>query len=110
MMTRKQKVFPFVILFIFVLGTFACPGVSHAGLFLYEVEVLDKSAIRQLPDSELLDRYIDALIEIEASSTFHNSAGFNPKDYRSYKRILHYRADLIQEILRRELELPQVKP
>jgi len=109
-MKRKQRILPFVIVWAVVLGTLVCPGVGHAGLFLYEVKVLDKSAIRQLPDAELLDQYIDALVEIEASSTFHNAAGFNPKDYRNFKKILRYRADLTQEILRRELELPQVKP
>lgn len=84
------------------------PRPALAQGFLYDVEILDKEKIRALADDQLLDRYIDAIIELDASSAFHRAAGFNPKEYKKYKLLLRYRVDLMMEIQRRELEVPKV--
>ena len=110
MKKKVQQLIRFFIICVFILGAMTGPGASLSHAFLYEVEVLDTSAIGKLKDEELADRYIDASIEIEASGAFHEASGFNPKEYRSFKRILRFRVDLMREILRRELELPKIKP
>ncbi|MFA5087700.1 MAG: hypothetical protein WC552_01545 [Candidatus Omnitrophota bacterium] len=93
-----KKIF-FVSLFFFL--------VAHPGLaFLYNIEVLKKDAIVKLSDEGLLDRYIDVLVEVEASTTFHQTSGFKPSDYEKYKQILRYRLLLLQEIEKRNLDVP----
>jgi len=78
--------------------------------FLYEVEVLDSKAISKLSNEELADRYIDVLIELDASSTFHKVAGISPKEYQKYKKLLRYKVDLLSEIKKREMEIPSLNP
>ena len=56
-----------------------------------EVKILDKKEIAQLVDDKLIDTYIDTLVEIEASQAFHQTSGFTPKDYRTFKELLKFR-------------------
>ncbi len=94
----------------FLLGAAAGPGAAQPAGFLYEVEALDKKEISKLSDEQLLDHYVDTMVEIEASSAFHKAAGFNPREYRSFKKLLRFRVDLLQEITKRKLELPRIQP
>ena len=83
--------------------------VAQSGFaFLYQIEILDKKAISKLSDEQIIDRYIDVLVEIEASSTFHQTSGFKPADYKKYKDILKYRFLLQQEIEERGLKAPGI--
>ena len=75
--------------------------------YISELQTLDKTGISKLTDEQLIDAYLDVLVEMEATKTFHTTSGFTPKQYQSYKDILKYRLNLIMEIHRRNLDLPQ---
>lgn len=75
--------------------------------FLFAIEPKTAEEIERLSDKELTNAYLDLLVELEASTTFSRTAGFNPQDYTKYKRLLRYRVDLLQEITRRDLPVPQ---
>ena len=70
------------------------------------IQVLEQKEITALTDENLMDVYIDVLVEMEASKTFHSTSGFTPKEYKKYKALLNYRLLLLFEIQRRKLELP----
>lgn len=76
---------------------------AHA--FLYDLPVLEKSEISKLKDEELVDKYIDVLVEMEASKTFHQNSGFSPEGYKKYKALIKYRILLSIEVQKRELEI-----
>jgi len=76
--------------------------------FLYEIKVLNKEEIRKLKDDALVDAYIDCLVELEASKSFHQTAGFTPKEYSKHKELLKYKIFLKTEIQKRKLELPSL--
>jgi len=85
--------------------------ITDAGAFLTDVSTLDKAAIAALTDEQLIDKFIDVMIELEASQTFHETAGFNnPNEYNKYKALLRFRTDLLLEIKKRELQVPQITP
>ena len=93
---------------LFMIIPFLC-GISQA--FLYDINILPRTAIEKLTDKALLDAYIDAMIELEAAQTFHQTSGFTKaEEYEKFKALLRYRTDLILEIKKRELELPQITP
>jgi hypothetical protein len=73
-----------------------------------EVKVLDAKDVAALDDQKLLDAYMDVLVELEASKTFHATSGFSPKEYKKYKVLLKYRMLLAVEIHRRKLEVSPV--
>ena len=75
--------------------------------FAPEVAVLEKKDIAALADDKLIDKYMDAIVEIEASKTFHATNGFSPKDYKEFKDLLKFRLYLLMEIHSRNLETPQ---
>ena len=52
--------------------------------------------------------FIDVLVEMEASKTFHTTSGFTPKEYTAYKNLLRYRIQLLMEIHKRGLEAPSL--
>ncbi len=72
-----------------------------------DVQILDKAAIAKLSDDQLIDTYENAIVEIEADTSFHTTSGFSPKEYKDYKALLKYRLLLMVEIHSRNLELPQ---
>ncbi len=84
---------------------------SPAAAFLTDMPVMDKADIAKLTDDKLIEKYIDVMIELEASQTFHESAGFNnPNEYKKFKDLLRFRTYLFLEIKKRELDIPQTKP
>ena len=70
------------------------------------IDTLDKAEIVKLSDDKLIDTYIDAIVDIEASKTFHATSGFSTKEYEAYKNLLRYRVQLLMEIHKRGLEAP----
>jgi len=82
---------------------------GHAQGFLFEVQPLAQDAIKALPNEKLMDTYIDVMVELEAVDTFYDTAGLTPKEYKKYKALLRFRTDLLLEIQKRELKIPQIK-
>lgn len=82
---------------------------SMSFAFLYKLDILDKEAIAKLSDEALVDTYIEVIIEIEVSTTFHQTSGFTPRDYEKHKDFLRYRINLIREIQKRELKVPKIR-
>ena len=80
---------------------------TFSGSFDPDVNILEKKEITVLNDEALVNTYMDVLVEIEASRTFHTTSGFTPKDYRTYKSLLKFRLLLIQEAHTRGLEFPK---
>ena len=74
--------------------------------FLFEVTVLTKDQIASLSNEALLSTYIDVVAEQEAVQSFHQTSGFNPREYREYKNLVKFRINLIDEINKRDLEIP----
>ena len=82
---------------------------GSAAAFIYELKTLDKKEIAKLSDEELIDAYLEVMIEFKASSMFHETSGFTPKDYENYKALLRYRIYLEAEMKKRELKAPDIK-
>lgn len=82
---------------------------THAFAFLYEVKVYTKEEMQRLTTDQLIDVFKDAVIERKASETFHGKAGFTPKEYESYKKLLGLIVALREEMKVRELEPPPVE-
>jgi len=85
--------------------TFLTP-IAHAE-YPTDVIVLDKAGIAKLTDDQLIDTYENALVEIDASRSFHATSGFSPKEYKDFKALLKFRLLLLVEIHSRNLEIPQ---
>lgn len=92
-----------------LLAAFLILSTGIAQAFLFQIKPLDKAAIAKLTDEQLLDVYIDVMIELEAVNTFYNNAGIAPKEYEKYKTLLRLRTDLLIEIQKREIEVPRIK-
>jgi len=75
--------------------------------FASDVTVLDKKDITRLSDDQLIDAYMNTLVEIEANRSFHATSGFSAKEFKNFKDLLKYRLMLMVEIHSRNLELPQ---
>ncbi len=73
------------------------------------INVLSKAEIGKLSDQALNEAYIDVEVEIDALKTFHTTSGFMPKDYEKFKEILRYRIFLIQEMDKRNIDVPRVR-
>ncbi len=71
-----------------------------------EIRILEAKDILLLDDQKLTDAYIDVVVEIDATKTFHSTSGFTPKEFKAYKGLLKYRLQLLFEIHRRNLQLP----
>ena len=52
---------------------------AFAQSFLFSLEPLDKAAILKLNDEQLIDTYINVLVEVEALKTFYAKGGLVPK-------------------------------
>lgn len=75
--------------------------------FLYSVTILDQQAVRALSDEKLLEIYVDVLVDLEASTAFSRTAGFNKNEYIKFKELIYFRVRLFNEIKRRRLEVPE---
>lgn len=95
-----KKILTWVMFFVF--------SASIANAFLYQVPILTKEEIKKVSDQQLMDSYIEAVIERSASETFHGKAGFTPKEYNNFKDLLGFIVRLRQEMLKREMETPPV--
>ena len=82
--------------------------ISPCFAFVCQMKILNKDEIRQLSDEQLVDAYIDAVAEVEACQSFHQTSGFKPQDYIQLKEILKCRLLLKQEIKKRNLQAPDV--
>lgn len=80
----------------------------NAFAYLSDIKFLPKAEIAKLSDEALIDVYIDAVVELKASETFHTTSGFTPKEYDNYKDLLRYKILLLQEIDKRKLATPRV--
>lgn len=75
--------------------------------FNSEIIILEKKDIIKLTDDQLVDAYLDTVVEIDATRSFHNTSGFSTKDFKDFKALLKYRLELLIEIHSRNLEIPQ---
>lgn len=75
--------------------------------FAHDVTILEPDAIAQLSDEKIQEVYLDTIVELDASKTFHNTSGFTPKDYKAYKSLVKFRLHLLIDMHRRNLEIPQ---
>ncbi len=75
-----------------------------------EVVILEQSEIGKLSDTQLVDTYIEVIVDLEAGKTFHTTSGFKPKEYTAYKNLLRYRIRLLMEMQKRGLEAPSLNP
>ncbi len=100
--TIMKKTFIFGVLFF-------CLFSVAAQAFLFEIVLADRAVIAQWKDEELIDTYIDVMIELEAANKFFSNTGLKPKEYKKYKMLLRYRTDLLIEIQKRELILPKIQ-
>ncbi len=100
---RRNAVAMFLFVFLFA------ATLGHAQGFLFEIQPLAEDAIKTLSDEKLMDTYIDVMVELEAVDTFYDTAGLTPKEYKKYKALLRFRTDLLLEIQKRELKIPQIK-
>lgn len=80
---------------------------GHAAMaYMDDIAILEQKEIAKLSNDQLLNVFIDVIVEMEASKTFHTTSGFTPKEYTAYKNLLRYRIQLLMEIRKRELEAP----
>ena len=79
----------------------------HAFAYVSEIKFLAREEIAKLSDEALIDAYIEAVVELKATETFHATSGFTPKEYENYKDLLKYKILLIQELDKRKLPAPR---
>ena len=87
-----------------LVGIFLC---SIVFAFPISIKILTEKEIAALTDKELIDAYVDVLVEIETAKTFHQVSGFQPKEIDSFKELLRYRILIILEMQKREMEIPK---
>ncbi len=71
-----------------------------------DIVILNKEDIAKLTNEQVIDAYIDTVVELEASKSFHTTVRYTPQEYATYKNIMRYRVHLLMEINKRGLELP----
>jgi hypothetical protein len=69
--------------------------------------ILEKKDIAKLADDQLINTYMDALVEVEARRGFFLRFGMTGKDLDEYKSVMKYRLLLLMEIHSRNLDIPQ---
>ncbi len=72
-----------------------------------DIKILTKDEISGLSNQQLLDYYIEALVELETARTFHNRAGFQPRDIQGFKDLVRYRLQLLFELHKRKIRVPK---
>ena len=79
---------------------------SFAFAYMPEIQPRSAEEVVAMSDKNLIDAYIDVLVELEALKSFHTTSGFKPEEYKSYKALLKYRILLHMELKKRELTVP----
>lgn len=79
-----------------------------ASAYMSDIAILERKDISKLSDDQLISTFIDVIVEMEASKTFHTTSGFTPKEYDAYKNLLRYRIELLMDIHKRGLEPPSL--
>ena len=102
MILPKKSVLLWVMIFLLVITT-------SAGAFLFKIPILEKQQIAKLSNAELEETFLDVAVELEAVQTFYSNSGFAPKEYDKYKALIKYRILLIQEMEKREMNIPRIK-
>jgi hypothetical protein len=69
--------------------------------------VLDKKDISKLTDEQLLNTYMDTVVDVTARKDFFWHFGLAGKDLDDYKTVMKYRLLLLMEIHSRNLDIPQ---
>jgi hypothetical protein len=95
-----------VLISIFLLSASLLPVCSVQAFMEEDIVILNKDDIAKLSDEKLIDAYIDTIVELEASKSFHATVRYTPQEYSTYKNIMRYRVHLLIEINKRGLELP----
>ena len=96
----NKKIYMTVLMLILALPVFALES---------SVSILPKEEIVKLSDDKLTDAYMDTVVEIEASKSFHTTSGFTPKQYGEYKDLLKYKMRLLMELHGRNIDVPQLE-
>ena len=73
------------------------------------INVLTKEEIAKLSDGDLINNYIDVIVELEASRQFHSTSGFLPKEYDEFKNLFRYKILMKMELNKRELNIPDIE-
>ena len=73
-----------------------------------DLVILPKEEIVKISDEKLIDAYMDTVVEIEATRSFHATSGFTPKQFTEYKDLLKYKMRLLMEIHSRNVDVPQL--
>jgi hypothetical protein len=81
---------------------------TQAMAMLFELPDLNPQAIEKLTNEQLVSTYIDYTIERKASETFYSKAGFAPKEYIQFKKLLTYIVQIRQEMAKRQIDAPPV--
>lgn len=69
--------------------------------------ILDKKDISKLTDEQLLNTYMDTVVDVQARKDFFWHFGLAGKDLDEYKAAMKYRLLLLMEIHSRNLDIPQ---
>lgn len=94
---------------VFLVGIWLNLFAFSAQAFLFDTKILEKNEIVKLADEQLIETYLDVIVEIEALKTFYARGGLTPKEYNNFKSVLRYRIFLTQEIIKRGLEIPKTE-
>lgn len=95
----------------FLLSAFLLIGLAPQNSFAYlsNIQILEKKDYVKLSDEAVSAAYLDVIIEIDAIYASHVVQVFSPKEYQQYKDLLHYKYELKNELVRRQIEVPNIK-
>jgi len=92
---------------LILLLSFLLLPVQNSFAFLFDVEILDQESLEKLSDEELIELYIDVIVELEAVKAFYETSGITPKEINKYKKLIRFRITVLFEIDKRELKIPR---
>ena len=98
-----KKIFSYMLFFYFLI-----PSLSFGSYLTQEsLKILTQQEITALTHHQLIETYVDVLTELEAIKTFHTTSGFKPQEYKQYKDVIRFRYNLLFEIYRRKIDIPE---
>ncbi len=96
-----------VLLLSFLAGMGIGPPKAYA---LYVSRILDKSSISRLNNEELIDYYIELMVDLDMSNAiFRDRQGTNPSDLMKRRGLFEARAYVILEMEKRKIEVPPIE-